>query len=244
MSETTFIYGLRDPRDSQIRYVGKANDPAQRLRQHRSSAKGGKENPHSSAWLKSLLDGGHKPELVLLEEVSRHRWEEAEQAWIQYLRGLGCYLTNHTDGGFGPNGRKQSQEERAKRSVAMKKHYENPEERAKTAKLTARALRSPAVRARMSKAGSASYKTTGLGKLTSEQRIENAKKGAAAVHSEKLPNGNSKHAVDVGTITMSVPGRAKKIGKLGGHARWDGISKEERSRQMKVISSKRKAANN
>lgn len=30
----TYIYGLKDPRDNQIYYVGKSNDPQRRLEQH------------------------------------------------------------------------------------------------------------------------------------------------------------------------------------------------------------------
>ena len=118
--ETTFIYGLRDPRDSQIRYVGKSNDPRHRLRGH-LSRRGG---TYARNWIGSLLSDGIRPELVILEEVSKKRWKVAEQAWIQYLRRLGCKLTNLAAGGGGPSGRTMPAAERAARKISAKKAWD------------------------------------------------------------------------------------------------------------------------
>jgi hypothetical protein len=95
----TFIYALVDPRNNRIRYIGKAIDIYKRLSQHLRE----KSDTRKGRWIKSLLASGHKPTLVILEEVEGN-WEDAERKWIFLFRESGAELCNHTDGGEGCRG--------------------------------------------------------------------------------------------------------------------------------------------
>src|SRR5258706_3676955 len=96
----TYIYALADPETGQVRYVGKADKPASRLRNHltpRHLAHRTKKN----SWLKGLLAKGLRPELVIVDCVEADHWEEVERGWIAYYLADGCDLTNGTEGGDG-----------------------------------------------------------------------------------------------------------------------------------------------
>lgn len=95
----TFIYALCEPGTRTVRYIGKANDPKRRLREHINRA--ARTNTHLGNWLRSLLSLGEKPSLVVLREVSTEQWELAEERYIRLARGIGMCLTNATDGGDG-----------------------------------------------------------------------------------------------------------------------------------------------
>jgi len=96
----TYIYGLVDPRDERIRYIGKANNPARRRVYHLTPRNLSYRTPKNS-WLKHLLGLGLEPSLLILQCVPVLLWEEAERSWIARLRPQ---LVNATDGGDGaPN---------------------------------------------------------------------------------------------------------------------------------------------
>lgn len=130
---TTFIYALVDPRTQQIRYVGKANDPQHRLRDHLRE----KRKSYKNSWIKELRDNGLVPELQIVEEVPVTNWMERERYWIAYYRDLGMALVNGTDGGDGVHGMQHTPEARAKISAAgmgnqhSKGRHPTPEETAK-----------------------------------------------------------------------------------------------------------------
>lgn len=100
MEFTTHIYGLIDPRDGTLRYVGKADKPGRRLQAHLFHAKHN-QLTHKARWIKGLLEAGVAPEMTILEIVPLDDWQEAERFWIAYLRAIGCELVNHNDGGLG-----------------------------------------------------------------------------------------------------------------------------------------------
>ncbi len=114
MTETTFVYCLIDPRNGEIRYVGKADDPEARLRDHLKD----RRDFHRVRWIKSLVDEGIKPVLILLEQCSKQIWQERERYWIAFLRENGADLVNTTDGGEGIT--RHSPEVLAKISAAAK----------------------------------------------------------------------------------------------------------------------------
>jgi hypothetical protein len=100
MTKTTFIYALTCPDTGEVKYVGKADDPKSRLREHIAQCKS--HHTHKSNWIKSLLSSGKRPGIVILEEVSFTEWQSAERRWIEYRRlSSGASLTNITDGGQG-----------------------------------------------------------------------------------------------------------------------------------------------
>lgn len=93
--KTVFIYALKDPDTGQIRYIGKAENPARRLYFHlRHTGKNRKTN-----WIKNLRLGNISPVLVLVDEVSEEYWPQLECAYIQFYRECGCDLLNVTEGG-------------------------------------------------------------------------------------------------------------------------------------------------
>lgn len=91
-----YIYGLRDPRTQEIRYIGCSIDPYLRLRSH---THGGNLlfagiGPKRKAWIKSLVDGGLRPTVAILDRVrARYRFER-ESYWIQHYQKLGASLLN------------------------------------------------------------------------------------------------------------------------------------------------------
>ena len=96
-----YIYGLRDPRDGAIRYVGKSVCPEVRLQQHLEDTK----NADKVAWLAELRVLGLVPEMTILETTTAQEWKDAERWWIADGRDRGWPLVNKTKGGDGGEGR-------------------------------------------------------------------------------------------------------------------------------------------
>jgi hypothetical protein len=87
------IYGIADPRDHLIRYVGQTCKPVRvRLREHMKSPVGAT----MKVWLESLQQAGVDPEIVVMEWCNN--WHFCEKKWIARLRAVGSLL-NVTDGG-------------------------------------------------------------------------------------------------------------------------------------------------
>jgi len=93
---TTYIYGLVDPETGEMRYVGKSNNPKVRYQYHLADKN---TNPHKTAWISGLSKRGLKPNLVILEETTREKWEERERYWIKRYRDEGAPLVNILEGG-------------------------------------------------------------------------------------------------------------------------------------------------
>lgn len=115
MNDTTFIYGLFDPRDCRLRYIGKSDNPQKRLKNHIKSVKQRQyKNRYVYHWIQRLLDEGLEPSVEILEEVSINNWKESERAWIAECKKFGLQITNLTDGGDGTQGYVFSDEARKK----------------------------------------------------------------------------------------------------------------------------------
>lgn len=96
------IYILTD--GSNIRYVGQTiRELNSRLALHISSIN--RERNHKRNWVKSLLDKGIKPSIILVEDGidNREDLNEAEVFYISKFRELGCELTNQHIGGSSGN---------------------------------------------------------------------------------------------------------------------------------------------
>lgn len=91
------IYGLLDPRDGLLRYVGQTIQPLKlRLLDHCK----GNYPCRKTSWVKSLKKLGLRPRIVPLEsEIHPSLLNESEAAWIAIARATGATLLNHTDGG-------------------------------------------------------------------------------------------------------------------------------------------------
>ncbi len=86
--DETHIYGLIDPRDRTLFYVGKANDPMQRTRTHMTPTALKATSP-KAAHMRSIMDAGLQPEMVILERVSKGDAPAAEERWIATFRATG-----------------------------------------------------------------------------------------------------------------------------------------------------------
>ena len=117
MTSKFIIYGFLDPRPhklDQLRYVGKSETGLQRCREHLKPSSLEKDT-RKDRWIKLVLSEGLKPIPIVLEEHSnKDDLFEAEKFWIAYYRGLGCDLTNSTDGGEGSTGYKHKEETKQK----------------------------------------------------------------------------------------------------------------------------------
>jgi hypothetical protein len=94
-----FIYALSDPRTNQIRYIGKANNPYNRYSNHYNSARD--KNTHKRNWINSIRKDGLRPELIILDEVSKVNWQYWEKFYISLFKSWGFELVNYTRGGDG-----------------------------------------------------------------------------------------------------------------------------------------------
>lgn len=101
MERQVSIYSLVDPRNNEVRYVGKAFDARKRFLQHIKPRSDQKMTPVKS-WIKSLLAAGLRPELRILATCSADQWEKHEIFWISHFRSAGVNLTNMADGGNQP----------------------------------------------------------------------------------------------------------------------------------------------
>ena len=110
-----YIYGLIDPRDNQIRYIGKTNNPSHRYNDHISY----RHTNHCSGWIKSLAKLNLRPRMFILEKTNPDLWQESERAWISFFRELGCRLTNMADGGEGPLGYIKTEQHRKRLSESL-----------------------------------------------------------------------------------------------------------------------------
>lgn len=134
------VYVLRDPRNLDIRYVGVTHRLKTRLFDHIQQARR-KDPTYRSNWIRSLLAGGLRPLVEIVEQGFGEAWKEAERTWIRHYRNTGARLTNLTDGGEGTPGVVRSEEYRKKISLRQKGRPANPEAIAKAAaKLRGRKL--------------------------------------------------------------------------------------------------------
>lgn len=94
-----YIYALCEPDTYTIRYVGKSDNVKQRYSSHIHRTE--KPKSHKEKWINKLLRQNLLPRMIILEEVNRENWADAERWWINYLRENGCNLTNSRGGGDG-----------------------------------------------------------------------------------------------------------------------------------------------
>jgi hypothetical protein len=93
----TYIYGISEENNENIRYVGKSDNPQKRLRQHIQESKN--DHKYKSKWIQSVLKKGKNVKVIILEKVKKEEWKEKEIYWIDKLKNNN--LTNHAKGGNG-----------------------------------------------------------------------------------------------------------------------------------------------
>lgn len=102
MTETlTHIYTLLDPNTNQVRYIGKSDNPNNRLKDH--IKKCGNSVNHKNNWVLSLLKENKKPILEVVDVVPKEEWAFWETYYIDLYKSWGFELTNTAPGGVGGN---------------------------------------------------------------------------------------------------------------------------------------------
>lgn len=121
-----YIYGLFDPRDNKLRYVGLSVNPSRRYREHTNISKIEKGSGYSRNWILSLLNVKMKPFMKIIEvcddlDVGIKR----EVYWIRFFKKKNCDLTNVSLGGNGIKGVVVSESDRDRISKSLKLYYKN-----------------------------------------------------------------------------------------------------------------------
>lgn len=93
---TVYIYGLVDPRDNRVRYIGKSIEPSKRLVSHLTDKT---SNPFKAAWIDELKIKGLKPTIKIIDKCEEYSWCARERFWIAEYRKLEPDLLNISDGG-------------------------------------------------------------------------------------------------------------------------------------------------
>lgn len=97
----TYIYYLKDPIDNKIKYIGKSDDPINRLKDH--IKKHSYKKTFKNNWIKKLLDKNLKPLMEVIDVIPFNEWSFWEKYWISQFKTWGFSLYNLTDGGDGGN---------------------------------------------------------------------------------------------------------------------------------------------
>ena len=87
------IYGLFDPEDGQLRYIGETKRKLYlRKRDHVCQARNYEQTSMVSSWIRDLLSRDLRPEIG---EIDASSHPEDEEWWIAYFQSIGCDLLNH-----------------------------------------------------------------------------------------------------------------------------------------------------
>lgn len=113
------VYALIDPRDAEVRYIGKTLKRRldRRLVRHVEDALTLSRRNHRLNWIRDVLNSGRMPSMLVLERGIGD-WAAAERRWIDRFRKSGFELVNQTDGGEGCPGVNPSEDTRKKLRAA------------------------------------------------------------------------------------------------------------------------------
>jgi hypothetical protein len=95
----TEIYALVDPRDGDIRYIGKANNAAKRLKTHLLDSR--RRDTPVYRWIRKLASMELAPAVRVLVTCDKGQWQSEERRLITALRPH-CRLLNVAEGGDEP----------------------------------------------------------------------------------------------------------------------------------------------
>jgi hypothetical protein len=98
-TQTAWVYALIDPRDNQVKYIGKSINPKARLREH--ILKCNKERTKKGNWVKKLLSLSLEPQMKLLKEAQHTEIPYWEEHYIKHYKFDGITLLNYDDKGIG-----------------------------------------------------------------------------------------------------------------------------------------------
>ncbi len=96
------IYGLIDPRNNELRYVGQTKRGMVRVREHMKPSNVKNATGHHGEWLRKLSSQKINPKCIILQDVGKLEGLNDAEIWnIIYYQSLGCQLTNSNLGGDG-----------------------------------------------------------------------------------------------------------------------------------------------
>ena len=102
-TDIAYIYALLDPRDNEVRYIGKTINPTKRLSEHLADSK--REYNYRSMWIKSLVRENLKPLIKFLKICPLSDFVKYETEYIKLYKN--DKLTNSDETGQGTVGRRQ-----------------------------------------------------------------------------------------------------------------------------------------
>lgn len=108
------IYSLSDPDTGEVRYLGKANNSAKRLKRHILDARRRRTPVYD--WMNSLAARGKLPVITVVEVTDQDGWPAAERRHIAEARARGVRLLNLAEGGNQPE---CSDEVRSRNGIAL-----------------------------------------------------------------------------------------------------------------------------
>jgi hypothetical protein len=108
--EIAYIYGLVDPRNNKIRYIGKTIDPKNRLSGHITESKDISVINYRIKWIRKLISLDIKPKIVYLKVCSILEFVKYETEYIKIYSNN--RLTNSDETGQGNTNRKREVLER------------------------------------------------------------------------------------------------------------------------------------
>lgn len=101
-TEIAYIYALLDPRNNEVRYIGKTINPKRRLVEHLNDSK--REYNYRAMWIKSLLKENLKPLIKFLKICPLSEFVKYETEYIKLYKN--DKLTNSDETGQGSIGRR------------------------------------------------------------------------------------------------------------------------------------------
>jgi DNA-binding CsgD family transcriptional regulator len=99
MKTITFIYGLIDPDNNMLRYIGQTKNPVKRYNEHLYKSEIERKNTYKHNWIKYLIKDNKKPIYLELDQVPNEESDYWERFYIAYFKSIGCDLVNGTQGG-------------------------------------------------------------------------------------------------------------------------------------------------
>ena len=117
-----YIYGLIDPRDNIIKYIGKTINIKNRYADHRNRLE--RASSKRKSWIQSLRTLNLYPILTIIEECNEETCDERERFWIKHYKDVGNDLKNMTDGGEKYSYKEVTPESRQRMSIAQKKRFQ------------------------------------------------------------------------------------------------------------------------
>lgn len=100
MTDCVEIYGLMDPRENRVRYVGKAVCATARLKTHLRDC--ARRSTPIYGWIRAMLAEGVRPVTVVLCRCAVEDWPRVEREEIAKARSAGLSLFNVAPGGNQP----------------------------------------------------------------------------------------------------------------------------------------------